>query len=1085
MQIEWPAILSRTPTSTSETMPGTTPIPEPPALPFIGHVAELDRELPLNSFVSLADRYGEIYRLRLPGRTIVVASSHRIVDELCDESRFIKIPKAALYEIRNGVHDGLFTAKIEEPNWGIAHRVLMPAFGPMSIRNMFDEMHEISTQLAMKWARYGPNHPIEVSEDFTRLALDTLALCSMGYRFNSYYTSELHPFIAAMGDFLTESGNRPNRTMPSWFYRNEDAKYFKDIETLRQTADEVLQERKRNPSDRKDLLSAMLKGVDPKTGQHMSDSSITDNLITFLIAGHETTSGLLSFAFYELLKHPDAYRKAQQEVDTVIGKGPITVDHMSKLPYIAAVMRETLRLDAPISQISVTAKEDTLLAGKYPIYKDEAAAMLLKKMHVDPAVYGDDALEFKPERMLDEPFNKLPKNAWKPFGNGLRACIGRPFAWQEATLAMAMLLQNFNFVLDDPSYSLAIKQTLTIKPKGFRMRATLRDGMTPSQLEHRLAGKEMPTEALSGLSLKDPASSTANGSGTPITVLYGSNSGTCESLAQRVASDASRHGFSVSKIDILDTANGNLPKGQPVVIITASYEGQPPDNAAHFVSWIENIKDKTALEGVQYAVFGVGHHDWAQTFHRIPNLVNTKLEEAGATRLADLGLTDVGMGDAFTDFETWEDDVLWPALKKQYGTSNDGTDSSQAASLKVSITSPRTSALRQDVMEGLVVETRTLTAEGEPVKKHMEIVLPSDQTYRAGDYLAVLPINPERIVERAMRRFHLPWDAHITIGSDGMTSLPTNTSLPAHNILGAYVELSQPATRRNISVLVEAAKDDNEREALKKLANESYEEVSSKRISVLDLLEKYTSVDLPLGTFLAMLPPMRVRQYSISSSPLWNPNHVTLTFSVLEAPSKSGQGVYVGVASSYLSSLAAGDKLHIAVRPSHAAFHLPQDVEKTPVVCIAAGTGLAPFRGFIQERAAMVAAGRTLAPAMLFVGCREPGRDDLYADELAQWEKDGAVTVRRAYSRKPEAAGGCKYVQDALKAAEEEVTQLWREGAKLYICGSRAVGEGVKNVIVELAKKEAKREGKEVTEDQAAKWWEGLRNTRYATDVFD
>ncbi|KAI1135806.1 cytochrome P450 [Hypoxylon sp. FL0543] len=1089
MQIEWPAILSRTTTSTtsttSETMSGITAIPEPPALPFIGHVAELDRELPLRSFVSLADRYGEIYRLRLPGRTIVVASSHRIVDELCDESRFVKIPKAALAEIRNGVHDGLFTARIEEPNWGIAHRVLMPAFGPMSIRGMFDEMHEIATQLAMKWARYGPNHPIEVSDDFTRLALDTLALCSMGYRFNSYYTSELHPFVAAMGDFLTESGNRPNRTMPSWFYRNEDAKYFKDIETLRRTSDEVLQERKRNPSNRKDLLTAMLNGVDPKTGQHMSDSSITDNLITFLIAGHETTSGLLSFAFYELLKHPEAYRKAQQEVDTVIGKGPITVEHMSKLPYITAVMRETLRLDAPITQFSVTAKEDTLLAGKYPIYKDEAAALLLKKMHVDPAVYGDDAMEFKPERMLDEPFNKLPKNAWKPFGNGLRACIGRPFAWQEATLAIAMLLQNFNFVLDDPSYSLAIKQTLTIKPKGFRMRATLRDGMTPSQLEHRLAGKEMPTEALSGLSLKDSANSTANGSGKPITVLYGSNSGTCESLAHRVASDASRHGFSVSKIDILDTANGNLPKGQPVVIVTASYEGQPPDNAAHFVSWVDSIKDKTALEGVQYAVFGVGHHDWAQTFHRIPKLVNSKLEEAGATRVADIGLTDVGNGDAYTDFETWEDDVLWPALEKQYGTTNDETDQLQAGGLKVSITSPRTSALRQDVMEGLVVETRTLTAEGEPVKKHIEIVLPSDQTYRAGDYLAVLPINPERTVERAMRRFHLPWDAHITIGSDGMTSLPTNTSLPAHNILGAYVELSQPATKRNISVLVEAAKDDKEKAALKKLSNESYDEISTKRISVLDLLEKYTSVDVPLGTFLAMLPPMRVRQYSISSSPLWNPNHVTLTFSVLEAPSKSGQGVHVGVASSYLASLAAGDKLHIAVRPSHAAFHLPQDVEKIPVICIAAGTGLAPFRGFIQERAAMVAAGRTLAPAMLFVGCREPGRDDLYAEELAEWEKAGAVKVRRAYSRKPEAAGGCKYVQDALRAAEDEVMQLWRDGAKLYVCGSRAVGEGVKNVIVELAKKEALREGKEVTDDQAAKWWEGLRNTRYATDVFD
>ncbi|KAI0384686.1 cytochrome P450 [Hypomontagnella monticulosa] len=1067
-------------------MSGTTPIPEPPGLPFLGHVTEIDREVPLRSFVSLADKYGEIYRLRLPGRSIVVGSSHRIVDELCDEKRFIKIPKGALYEIRNGVHDGLFTAKIEEPNWGIAHRVLMPAFGPMSIRGMFDEMHEIATQLAMKWARYGPQHPIEVSDDFTRLALDTLALCSMGYRFNSYYTADLHPFLAAMGDFLTESGLRPNRTMPTWFYRNEDAKYFQDIETLRKTADEVLQERKRNPSDRKDLLHAMLSGVDPKTGQHMSDTSITDNLITFLIAGHETTSGLLSFAFYELLKHPEAYRKAQQEVDTVIGKGPITVEHMSKLPYIVAVMRETLRLDAPISQISVSPKEDTLLAGKYPVYKDEPMALLLKKMQVDPAVYGDDAEEFKPERMLDEPFNKLPKNAWKPFGNGMRGCIGRPFAWQEATLAIAMLLQNFNFVLDDPSYNLSLKQTLTIKPKGFRMKATLRDGMTPSQLEHRLAGKELPTESLRGLSLNGSAEPAANGSGKPITVLYGSNSGTCEALAQRVAADASRHGFSVSKLDILDTANGNLPKGQPVIIVTASYEGQPPDNAAHFVSWAESIESKTELEGVEYVVFGVGHHDWAQTFHRIPKLVDAKLAEAGATRIADIGLTDVGKGDAFADFETWEDDVFWPALKKQYGSSKADNELSAGVGLKVSITSPRTSTLRQDVMEGLVLENRTLTAEGEPVKKHMELVLPSEESYRAGDYLAVLPINPKQVVERAMRRFHLPWDAHITIGSDGMTSLPTNTSLPANSILGAYVELGQPATRRNISALAEAAQNTEDKLALRKLANESYDEVSTKRISVLDLLEKYSSVDLPLGTFLAMLPPMRVRQYSISSSPLWNPGHVTLTFSVLEAPSRSGQGVYVGVASSYLASLAPGDKLHISVRPSHAAFHLPQDVANTPVICVAAGTGLAPFRGFAQERAAMVAAGRTLAPAILFFGCREPGKDDLYAEELAEWERNGAITVRRAYSRKPDAAGGCKYVQDAIKAAEDEVTKLWRDGAKLYVCGSRAVGEGVKDVVVELIRREAQRtQGRELTDAEAAKWWEGLRNTRYATDVFD
>ena len=108
---------------------------------------------------------------------------------------------------------------------------------------------------------------------------------------------------------------------------------------MRQTADEVVEARKKNPTDRKDLLNAMLNGADPKTGEKLSDANITDQLITFLIAGHETTSGMMSFAFYYLLKNPSAYRKVQQEVDEVIGRGKVTVDHVTKLPYLAAVSK--------------------------------------------------------------------------------------------------------------------------------------------------------------------------------------------------------------------------------------------------------------------------------------------------------------------------------------------------------------------------------------------------------------------------------------------------------------------------------------------------------------------------------------------------------------------------------------------------------------------------------------------------------------------------------------------------------------------------------------------------------------------------
>lgn len=206
---------------------------------------------------------------------------------------------------------------------------------------------------------------------------------------------------------------------------------------------------------------------------------------------------------------------------------------------------------------------------------------------------------------------------------------------------------------------------------------------------------------------------------------------------------------------------------------------------------------------------------------------------------------------------------------------------------------------------------------------------------------------------------------------------------------------------------------------------------------------------------------------------------------MLEAPSKSGQGQHVGVATSYLNNLQAGDKLHVSVRASHASFHLPKTVEQTPVICVAAGTGLAPFRGFIQERAAMIGAGRKVAPLVLYFGCREPGRDDLYADELAAWEKAGAVKVRWAYSRTPERSGGHKYAQDALWADRAEIQKLWDDDARLFICGSRRVGAGVQEVASRIMVETGKAQGKDYSEEQVKGWWEGMRNVRYATDVFD
>ena len=183
----------------------------------------------------------------------------------------------------------------------------MPAFGPLSIQHMFGEMHDIASQLVLKWARMGPSYRIPVTSDFTRLTLDTIALCTMDYRFNSFYQDAMHPFVEAMNTSLTASSDRLKigsmvRKMMPWdksvenvqkagkCKRSQRLSTIFSILTLildmGQTARELLQHRREHPTDKRDLLNAMVNGKDPKTGERMDDELIAANMITFLIAGN-------------------------------------------------------------------------------------------------------------------------------------------------------------------------------------------------------------------------------------------------------------------------------------------------------------------------------------------------------------------------------------------------------------------------------------------------------------------------------------------------------------------------------------------------------------------------------------------------------------------------------------------------------------------------------------------------------------------------------------------------------------------------------------------------------------------------------
>ncbi|UKZ91404.1 uncharacterized protein TrAFT101_006384 [Trichoderma asperellum] len=354
--------------------------------------------------------------------------------------------------------------------------------------------------MIIKWARFGPDMPSDVQDDFMRLTLNSIPLCAMGTRFHSFYHESQHPFVRAMVGVLTESFTRSRRPpLSKILFQTQEKKYREDIEELEAVAKELLNDRRANPRSKKDLLNAMILNKDPKTGESLDNDTIIRNMIIFLIA--------------------EVYRKTQEEIDTV-GSGNITLSHTSMLPYIKAYLRETLRLHPTEPAFTLQAKGDQILDDRFLIKDGEYVQVLLAQFHRDPELWSPNAEEFKPSRMMDKAFGKPPPNAWKkPFGKGIRACIGRTFAWQESPLVVASLLQAFHFTNNNPSYQLRIQTTPTIKPQDFFIRARLRD---PSFLDRIAVGPTSQLAKASATSSK-PNQTHSQSDLPPLLVLFGSN----------------------------------------------------------------------------------------------------------------------------------------------------------------------------------------------------------------------------------------------------------------------------------------------------------------------------------------------------------------------------------------------------------------------------------------------------------------------------------------------------------------------------------------------------------------------------------
>ena len=248
--------------------PGTPGrIPAPKGLPVVGHLHQIARAGLIGHLLHVSRDFPQgIFKLKFGSRVALFVTDPDLVAELCDETRFRKMPGPGLRVVRKFAGDGLFTAFSEEPNWGKAHRILLPAFSQRAMKGYFEMMLEVADQLVTKWSRLSGTDVL-VADDMTRFTLDSIAVAGFGHRFASFEREELDSFLEALARALGESLNMITRLPFQQRLAKKSARQFEaDIAEMNTLVDGIIAERRANPNDGKDLLNLMLSAVDPETG---------------------------------------------------------------------------------------------------------------------------------------------------------------------------------------------------------------------------------------------------------------------------------------------------------------------------------------------------------------------------------------------------------------------------------------------------------------------------------------------------------------------------------------------------------------------------------------------------------------------------------------------------------------------------------------------------------------------------------------------------------------------------------------------------------------------------------------------------
>ncbi|ORY65307.1 NADPH-cytochrome P450 reductase [Pseudomassariella vexata] len=601
-------------------------------------------------------------------------------------------------------------------------------------------------------------------------------------------------------------------------------------------------------------------------------------------------------------------------------------------------------------------------------------------------------------------------------------------------------------------------------------------------------------------------------SGKNCVIFYGSQTGTAEDYASRLAKEGkSRFGLDTMVADLEDYDYANLdviPENKVVMFVLATYgEGEPTDNAVDFYEFItaEDVSlsesRDTPLDNLNYVAFGLGNNTYEHYNSMVRN-VDKALQTLGAHRIGAAGEGDDGAGTMEEDFLAWKD-PMWAALAKKMGLEE------REAQYEPIFGIVEREGLTKDSPEVYLGEPNKMHLEGSakgpfnahnpyiaPIAEsrelfsvkdrnclHMEVdISGSNLSYQTGDHIAIWPTNAGQEVDYLLDILDLTEkrDTVISIRALEPTAkvpFPTPTTYDA--IVRYHLEICAPISRQFLATLAAFAPDEASKAEMTKLGGDKdyfHDKISKYDYNIAGVLrivgggQKWSNI--PFSAFIEGLTKLQPRYYSISSSSLVQPKKISITAIVENQVIPGRTDPFQGVATNYLLALKEKqngepnpkpfgltydicgprnkyDGIHVPVHVRHSNFKLPSDPSK-PIIMIGPGTGVAPFRGFVQERAKQAETGETVGRTILFFGCRKRGEDFMYESE---WEERKQVLgdsfeMITAFSRE----GPKKvYVQHRLKERAQEINELLEKKAYIYVCGDAAnMAREVNTVLAQI-----------------------------------